>query len=489
MRVRTTFSSRLLGGFALIVGLTVLMGGASAAALVTVTGSKDDVIASTDRLLSDSQQLRTIAEQRIADYRAYLLNDSADNLAAFNGDRDQFLAEAAELRASLTNPVQRRLLDTVLQAEKAYTAALEPTVQRRKNLTDLRNIAQLKASQVPPTRLALQQAITDLVARVRADLDTARRVSSRTAAKTIVLVCLLGGLAIASAAVIAVRLTRGLRLEVGAAVGHIRTSSAQLEAAAAQQAAGRRGQAGAMNEITTTINQLAITSRQIAANAQRVARIAEDTAAAARTGDATIDRTRTSIVAIRTQVDLIVEHMLTLGERSQQIGGVADLVAELAEQTNILAINATIEASGTGEHGRRFAVVADEIRKLADRTAESAKQIGTLIADVRGAVSTTVTATETGAKAVDAGVRQFDDATTSFQHIAQLVTTANDATAEIEQSTKEQSTAVEQVSMAATDTARITRESEAGAVQTRQTAAHLASLSTDLQKLVGTGNR
>jgi methyl-accepting chemotaxis protein len=244
-----------------------------------------------------------------------------------------------------------------------------------------------------------------------------------------------------------------------------------------------------MSEITTTISELLITSRQIADNAHRVSKIAEETAEAAENGDATIDQTRQSISAIRTQVDQIVQHMLSLGEKSQQIGGVVDLVSELAEQTNILAINATIEASGAGEWGRRFAVVAEEIRKLADRTAGSTKEIRALIDDVRGAVNTTVMATEIGAKSVDAGARKFDDATSSFRKIAQLVATTNDATREIELSTKQQSTAVEQVNVAASDTARVTRETEASAVQTKQTAAHLSTLSSNLLELVGTGRR
>jgi len=179
--------------------------------------------------------------------------------------------------------------------------------------------------------------------------------------------------------------------------------------------------------------------------------------------------------------------MLELGERSQQIGVVADVVSELAEQTNILAINATIEASGAGEWGRRFSVVAEEIRKLADRTASSAKEIRALINDVRTSVNTTVMATETGAKAVDSGSRQFHEAADAFSRIATLVATTSDAAREIELSTKQQTTAVEQVNVAIADTARVTRETEVSATQTKQTASHLTGLSTDLMRLISAG--
>jgi methyl-accepting chemotaxis protein len=489
MMAGRTFGKKLAAGFGLTLGLTVIIAATSVAALAFVVNSNNEVIASATDNLVGAQRLETTMESRISDYRAYLLNGQQQYLTLTNNDRTEFLQEVEALRATLTDPRAKTMLEQVSAAEATHAALLAPVIERRKAIKLLTDIAQLNASNVAPARQGLQDATAALVKRVSQIVGTDRTHASSRATTAVIVIIALGLLALVAGAWISWRLSRDLRREVGAAVGHIQSSSAQLEAAAAQQAAGGRDQSSAMSEITTTISELLITSRQIAESAQRVSKIAEETAEAAGTGDATIDQTRASIAAIRTQVDQIVQHMLALGEKSQQIGGVADLVSELAEQTNILAINATIEASGAGEWGRRFAVVAEEIRKLADRTAGSAKEIRALIEDVRGAVNTTVMATEIGAKAVDAGSRQFDDATNSFRRIAHLVATTNDATREIELSTKQQTTAVEQVNVAASDTARVSRETEASAVQTKQTAAHLSNLSGDLLELVGSGRR
>jgi methyl-accepting chemotaxis protein len=279
-------------------------------------------------------------------------------------------------------------------------------------------------------------------------------------------------------------ISRSLSDQIGSAVGHVRSSSTELQAAANQQATGAKQQAAAMTEISTTISELLATSRQIAESAQRVAQNAEQTAGAARSGHSTVDTTHESISGIRRQVDQIVAHMLELGKKSQEVGAVLEIVSELAEQTNILAINATIEAAGAGETGKRFAVVADEIRKLADRVGGSTKEVRTLIDDVRSAVNTTVMATETGSKAVDAGSKQFADVASEFKRIAELVATTTDAAREIELSTKQQSSAVEQVNIAISNVTQASVETETSAGQTLQTVSQMAALSKDLLRIV-----
>ncbi|MGH6725789.1 MAG: CHASE3 domain-containing protein [Pseudolabrys sp.] len=318
-----------------------------------------------------------------------------------------------------------------------------------------------------------------------ASLLQKRTEEARSASNQSIWIIVWGGL-IGTLAVAAISwfISRSLADQIGKAVGQVQSSSSELQAAANQQATGAKEQAAAIAEISTTISELLATSRQIAESAQRVAHNAEQTANSACSGHGTVDLTHESITGIRRQVDQIVSHMLELGKKSQQIGSVLDIVSELAEQTNILAINATIEAAGAGEAGKRFATVAEEIRKLADRVGGSTKEVRVLIDDVRSAVNTTVMATETGSKAVDAGTRQFADVASTFKQIANLVGTTTDAAREIELSTKQQASAVEQVNTAIASVTQASVETETSAGQTLQTVSQMASLSKNLLRII-----
>jgi methyl-accepting chemotaxis protein len=275
-----------------------------------------------------------------------------------------------------------------------------------------------------------------------------------------------------------------LTRQIGSAAAVLQSSSGELQAAANQQAYGSTEQATAMNEIVTTISELLSTSRLIAENAQRVAEVARETSLTAIRGDEKVQRTTRSIEGIKTQVDVVVVHVLELGKKSQQIGSITEMINELAEQTNILAINATIEAAGAGEWGKRFAVVADEIRKLADRVSASSGEIRQLLDNIRASASSTITATQDGSKAVEAGVREFAEVAVSFKQIAALVSTASEAAREIELSTKQQASAVDQVRVGASDLVQTAHETETSSKQMLQTCSELASLSRELVQMV-----
>ena len=390
-------------------------------------------------------------------------------------------------RLTADNPRQQARLTQLAPLIEQRLAALRDAIEaRRSGGVDaaIRSVQQNGA-------IAVMEKVTSLVsdaAQEEGDLLQRRNDDARIATDTTTAMIRWGGLAgIVLVIVIGSGITNSLRRQIGSAVGHVESSSAELQAAANQQVSSATEQSTAMNEISTTINELLVSSRQIADSAQRVATSAEQTAQAARGGQGMVDQTSESIGGIRRQMDQIVVHMLELGKKSQEIGAVLDIVSELAEQTNILAINATIEAAGAGENGKRFAVVADEIRKLADRVGGSAKEIRTLIDEVRGAVNTTVMATETGSKAVDTGSRSFLDLSSSFGQIAGLVGSTTEAAREIGLSTKQQTSAVDQVTVAIADVAQAARETETSANQTLQTASQLSGLARDLMRIVSPG--
>ncbi len=484
MQRHWTFGQKVGAGFGVVVALSIVIGGVAVFALRSVVASKDRVIAVNAQVLVDAERLHASRQASAAAARGFVLTRDDRYLEDLRTSRDAFDEALDRLRLEVPSNDGRAKIDVIRRLGADHTRAIDRVVALRRTDAPLDSIVRTMDAETVPTRTALNAKIEDLVRFERARLEAARDASTATADSAITLVVLLALAIVILAVVVAIVLSRSLARQIGSAVGQVESSSAELHAASSQLATGAREQATAMSEVGTTMSELLATSRQIAESAQRVSQIADQTARGARAGSGTVDSAHESIALIRRQMDLVVAHMLELGKKSQQIGTVLDIVSELAEQTNILAINATIEAAGAGEAGRRFAVVADEIRKLADRVAGTTKEIRTLIEDVRSAVNTTVMATETGSKTVDAGAAQFAQVSTSFKEIAGLVGTTTDAAREIELSTKQQASAVEQVNSAIASVAQATHETEASSGQTQQTAGQLATLSKDLLRLV-----
>jgi len=478
------FGRKIAAGFAVSSALLIAIGWVAYRSLDSLVETAASVTHSY-QVVDDITTLLSLLKDAETGQRGFTITGAESFLEPYLEGRDAIPNLLKALREhTLDNPDQQRLIDQVEPVIAAKLTELRRVVDARKS-EGFEAAAKIVNSGDGKKYMDEIRRLFDQMHLIERDLLAKRAATAQATAGTADSTILFGTLlCLVFVIVAAVYITRSLVSQIGSAVGHVQSSSTELQAAATQQASGAREQATAMAEISTTISELAATSRQIAESAQRVAQIAGQTASAARSGDTTVEKGQEAISGIRRQVDLVVKHMLELGRKSQEIGAVLDIVSELAEQTNILAINATIEATGAGESGRRFAVVADEIRKLADRMANSTKQIRAQIDDVRGAVNTTVMATESGAKAVEAGARQFVEVAGSFKQIAALVATTTDAAREIELSTKQQVTAADQVRVAVADVAQATRETEASSSQTLQTASQLSGLSLDLRRLI-----
>jgi CHASE3 domain sensor protein len=479
-----TLGKRIAVGFTLSFTLLLIIGAVAYRSVNTLTQTSYQVT-HTHEVIEHVTNLLSVLKDAETGQRGFVITGDPDFLKPYNDAKvaiDKVVKDLRELVAD--NPAQQKRIDAAeaLISDKMTELARSIDVRRTGGLEPAAKIVQTGVGKkfMDDFRavIAQMEAAEHELLKARAEEVEATATSARSTILIGTVLCLL---VVMVAGFVIVRM---LTAQIGSAVQHVQSSSAELQAAANQQVSSTRQQATAMNEITTTISELLATSRQISDSAQRVARISNDTASAARTGDETVRRTQDAVGSIRRQVDLIVGHMIDLGKKSQQIGGILEIINELAEQTNILSINATIEAAGAGEVGKRFAVVADEIRKLADRVGASTKDIRGLVDDIRAAVNTTVMATEGGSKAVDAGVHQFDEVATSFRQIAGMVTTTTDAAKEIELSTKQQTSAVEQVNLAVANVSQAAKETEASSNQTLQTASQLTGLSRDMARLI-----
>lgn len=484
MNRNTTFSMKLAYSFLVVVVLAVIAAFVSSYAMSRVVRAKDHVIEVNARSLVLAEGLDAALYRRSAALRGYVLTGAPEFLTRISESQTEFASTVSSLQTVLDDPNARATLAEIQQSDLNFQAEIQRMVRMKQSGAPLAQIGEYMISTATPSRTRAETLVAQFSAYERNDLDAGQRAASQLASAYRLAVVVITALVMIAAILLGGFLTRLLTGQIGSAVQDIQSSAAELQTTATEQATGAREQATAMSEITTTMNELLATSRQIAESAQRVSAIANDTSAAARSGDHVVQRAHDSIAGIRRQVDQVVGHMLDLGRKSQQIGGIIEIISELSEQTNILAINANIEAAGAGDAGRRFAVVADEIRKLADRVAGSTRDIRSLVDDVRAAVNSTVMATETSSKAVDAGTRDFGDLAVSLSQMVTLAGTASEAAREIELSTKQQSTAVEQVNGAVSNVAQVSREAESSTTEAMQTASELATLSRRLTQLI-----
>lgn len=484
-----TFGRRIAVGFMIPCLLLVGIGAVAYRSISSLT-STSQLVAHTQQVMEHIAEVLSLLKDAETGQRGYVITGDEAFLDPYQAGISSIPNVVKDLRRlTADSPNQQTRLDQAEPLVAAKLAELKQTIELRRkgNLEDTTKVIRMGEGkkQMDDLRTVLGQMENE--EREQLKLRTQEVEASANGAKSTIVFgtvfCLL------FVAATAFYITRSLSGQIGSAVRHVQSSSAELQSAASQQASGAKESTTAMNEINTTISELQASSRQIAESAQRVAHVAEETSSAARAGDQTVQKTHESVGGIKRQVDLIVVHMLDLGKKSQQIGGILEIINELAEQTNILAINATIEAAGAGDAGKRFSVVADEIRKLADRVGGSTKEIRVLIEEIRSAVNTTVMATEGGSKAVDLGARQFVEVTAALKQITELLGTTTQAAREIQLSTKQQSTAVEQVNVAVSQVAKASQETEISANQTMQTAGQLAGLSRDLMRLVQANGR
>jgi methyl-accepting chemotaxis protein len=276
---------------------------------------------------------------------------------------------------------------------------------------------------------------------------------------------------------------RKLMREINEGVGVLASSSGEILATTTQVASGSAETASAVSETTATVEEVKQTAQVASQKARNVSDSAQKAAQVSQNGRKAAEETAQGMGRIREQMESIAESIVRLSEQSQAIGEIIATVNDLAEQSNLLAVNAAIEANKAGEQGKGFAVVAQEVKSLAEQSKQATAQVRTILGDIQKATGTAVLATEQGSKAVQAGVKQSAETGEAIRLLADSIAEAAQAATQIAASSQQQMVGMDQVALAMENIKQASVQNVSGTRQAEVAAQNLHELGRKLQQL------
>ncbi|MGZ0085336.1 methyl-accepting chemotaxis protein [Caldibacillus thermoamylovorans] len=560
MSMKLTVRKKLFAGFGLVYVLIALLVGFAYYEISVLDRTYTDVIEKRVPKLVNTKELEVLIRREVGSMRGYLLAGDATSKENFEKAHEAYKQTSEKLAASSTEETtKQRLAELDLLEQQFYELGQKTFELKDQNKTEQYTALVVTTGRDLTTQF--EQKIDQLAALHEREMKQANRDASASAAAVLQLVLIVGVLTIAMGAAVSYYISRSLsrpllaltdaakriaagdltetktgvrnRDEIGELAAafeqmaknlrqvvqqvaqnaeQVAAASEQLAASAEQTskateqiamtvqsvASGVDQQMQSVEETSSVINAMSERIGQASARAQSVVAIAADTSKRAADGGKTIDAGVAQMDTVNRTVEQLAGVVKGLGHRSEQIGSIIEAIRTIAAQTNLLALNAAIEAARAGEHGRGFAVVADEVRKLAEQSAASAQQIAELIAAIQEETAHAVASMESVVNEVASGTNVIR---TSGETFAQIRAAVDEVAAQI----RDVSTAVgemaasseqivrsvrlvadvaESTSAGAQEVSAATEEQLASMEEISASSAALARMADDLQAIV-----
>ncbi|HTZ96957.1 MAG TPA: HAMP domain-containing methyl-accepting chemotaxis protein [Terriglobales bacterium] len=469
-----------------------------------------------------------------AEYRNYLLTDKQDDMTRYAENSQKLEANFDKLEATLTTQEGKEMIGHYRQLLIQYHAVIGRVVEIHRAGKQKEAMALINAPNAENLRNDLRTTASSFLDFVLKLKEAANAEQAATEKRTTLLVSILAIVGIIVGLVVAILIVRSITGSVGRMVDliqqiaannlaiedmeitsqdeigragtalnqmknnlrhmiqsiagtaeHVASASEEISSSATQQSQGAETQKDQTSQVATAMQEMSSTVLQVSENSNKAADASRQAAETARHGGAIVEETLNKMRTIAESVGATAKKMEELGKSSDQIGRIIGVIDDIADQTNLLALNAAIEAARAGEQGRGFAVVADEVRKLAERTTTATKEIAQMIKNIQDETKIAVTAMEAGTKQVEDGVKSTAQAGDSLKEIIQMSEQVGEMITHIATAATEQSSASEEINNNMEQISRLVKESATGAQQSAKACQDLSGLAFDLQKMVG----
>ena len=529
-------SARSAVCFATVTLLLLVLVITSAVGLNSLYQAEQDVetnwmasIAQTAKMDSLVLRLRLETLRMVASEDEQMKQTAAATIAQARGQLQQ---EVAAYQALVASPEEQRLADAVSAGVKAYDARLDEIVAIARTRPASEGTAYVNAN-IRPLTNDLQEKIVALGDFNQRGAKQAGELANQTYSRNLWLLGIISAVAVVLTVVLAVLYTRSilqplrqvlainkriaegdLRVEAQATgrdemadlmratvqmqqtlrdtVSHIGEASTQLASAAEEMNAvtdeasrGLQRQNGEVEQAAAAVNEMTAAVEEVARNAASASTSAQQSERSTGLGAARVTETVNAIHSLTSTVSHTSEQIVALAGQAQGIATVVDVIRGIAEQTNLLALNAAIEAARAGEQGRGFAVVADEVRALAHRTQESTREIEQMIGGIQSGSEGAVQAMQRSRDEATATLKIANEAGAALEEIARSITEINERNFLIATASEEQAQVARSVDQNLVSIRDLSMQTSAGAHQTAAAAHEVSRLAVDMNRLVG----